>query len=70
VLSALEYASWIGCRTVALTGSDGGAVARSAELAIEVPTGHVGSVEEVHLMVCHMIGYYFVESEKTARKGA
>jgi len=69
VVNAIEYASWIGCRTIAITGNDGGDAARLAELAIETPVTHVGSVEDVHLIICHMIGYYFVDSEKAPDAG-
>ena len=70
IASAIEYASWIGCRTIVLVGNDGGEAVRLAELAIEIPAGRLGSVEDAHLMICHMIGYYFVESENASKKGA
>jgi len=69
VVNAIEYASWIGCRTIGITGSDGGGVARLAELAIQVPVSHAGSIEDVHMIICHMIGYYFVDFEKAGEKG-
>ncbi len=68
VVNAIEYASWIGCRTIGITGCDGGEVARLAELAIHIPISHVGCVEDVHMIICHMIGYYFVEFEKPAER--
>lgn len=64
VVNAIEYASWIGCRTIGITGCDGGEVARLAELTIQVPVSHQGSIEDVHMIICHMIGYYFVDFEK------
>ena len=64
VVNAIEYASWIGCHTIGVTGREGGGVARLAELAIQVPVSHLGSVEDVHMIICHMIGYYFVDYEK------
>jgi D-sedoheptulose 7-phosphate isomerase len=66
VANAMEYACWIGCRTIGITGYEGGEVARLAELVIRVPVSHPGSIEDVHMIVCHMIGYYFVEFEKAA----
>lgn len=69
VVNAIEYASWIGCRTIGITGSDGGKVASMAELAIQVPVDHVGSIEDVHMIICHMIGYYFVDHEKAIGQG-
>ena len=63
VVNALEYASWIGCRTIAVTGSDGGKLAEIAELNIQVPVTHQGSIEDAHVIICHMIGYYFVDAD-------
>jgi D-sedoheptulose 7-phosphate isomerase len=64
VVSAIEYASWIGCRTIALTGRDGGKLARMAELNIHVPVGELSSIGDAHVIICHIIGYYFVDFEK------
>ena len=56
VVNAIEYASWIGCRTIAVSGGDGGKVAEVAEVNIRVPVSHLGSIEDAHVMICHMIG--------------
>ena len=61
VLRAMEYATSIGCRTIALTGRDGGKLGPMAEVEIQVSTPHMGRIEDGHLIVCHMIGYYFME---------
>jgi D-sedoheptulose 7-phosphate isomerase len=64
VLRVLEYANSIGCRTIALTGRDGGKLGPLAELNIQVPVPHMGRIEDAHMIVCHMIGYYFMDAEK------
>lgn len=64
VVNAIEYASWIGCHTIGVTGHDGGKIAQLAELNIQVPVTHAGSIEDAHVIICHMIGYYFVDVEK------
>ena len=61
VLRAMEYASGIGCRTIALTGRDGGKLGPMADLQIQVTAPHMGRIEDGHLIVCHMICYYFME---------
>ena len=61
VLRAVEYANSIGCKTLALTGRDGGQLGPLAQLNIQVPVPHMGRIEDAHLVVCHMIGYYFME---------
>ena len=63
VLQAVAYATSIGCRTLALTGRDGGKLGAIAELSILVGEPHMGRIEDVHLMICHMISYYFMDSE-------
>jgi D-sedoheptulose 7-phosphate isomerase len=68
IINAIEYAAWIGCRTIGVTGFDGGTVARLAELNIQVPVTHLGSVEDTHVIICHMIGYYFAELEGSGVK--
>jgi len=62
VLRAVEYANSIGCRTVALTGRDGGKLAPLAHLNILVPEQHMGRIEDGHMIACHMIAYYFMEN--------
>ena len=62
VVRAIEYANSIGCRTIALTGRDGGRLGPLAQLNIQVPAPHMGRIEEAHMVICHMIAYRFMES--------
>ena len=62
VLRALEYANSIGCETIALTGRDGGKLGPLAKLQIHVGNPHMGRIEDSHLIVCHMLCYYFMEN--------
>ena len=64
VLRAVEYANSIGCRTIALSGRDGGKLGPLAQLNIQAANPHMGRIEDVHMMVMHMIAYYFMEAEK------
>jgi len=63
VIRALEYANSAGCRTIALTGRDGGKLGPLAKLNIQVAVPHMGRIEDAHMIVCHMIGYYFMDVE-------
>jgi D-sedoheptulose 7-phosphate isomerase len=63
VLLAIEYANSIGCKTIALTGRDGGKLGPLAQLNIQVPVPHMGRIEDAHMIVCHMIGYYFMDAD-------
>ena len=64
VIRAIEYANSIDCRTIALTGRDGGKLGPLAQLNIQVAAPHMGRIEDGHMIACHMIGYYFMDSEK------
>jgi D-sedoheptulose 7-phosphate isomerase len=61
VVRAMEYANSIGCRTLALTGRDGGKLGALAELNIHVPEPHMGRIEDAHHIICHMICYSFMD---------
>ena len=61
---ALECADRIGCKTVAFTGLDGNRLAAKANVAIHVGSTNVGTVEDTHLVICHMIGSYFLDFER------
>jgi D-sedoheptulose 7-phosphate isomerase len=63
VLRAVEYGNSIGCRTVALSGRDGGRLGPLAQLNIQVSNSHMGRIEDLHMVILHMIGYYFMEEE-------
>ncbi len=61
VLRAMEWASQTGLHTIALTGRDGGQLGKLARLNIHAEEPHMGRIEDAHLVVAHMIGYYFME---------
>ncbi len=62
VLRAVEYGNSTGCKTLALTGRDGGKLGSLAQLNIQVRAEHMGRIEDAHLIVCHMIAYHFMEN--------
>ncbi len=63
VLRAVEYANSIGMKTIALSGRDGGKLGPMAQLNIQAAVPHMGRIEDAHMIVCHMIGYYFMDTE-------
>jgi D-sedoheptulose 7-phosphate isomerase len=63
VLAATQYARETGIRAIALTGRDGGKLAPLADLNIGINHPHMGRIEDLHLIVCHMIGYSFMAME-------
>ena len=57
VLACVDAARELGLTTIAFTGFDGGRLAALVDLLVHVPTrmGAYGPVEDVHLVVNHMI---------------
>ena len=61
VLKAIEWANENGLKTIGLTGRDGGKLGTMSQLEIRVAEPHMGRIEDGHMIVLHMIGYYFME---------
>lgn len=64
VLRAVEFANAAGLKTIGLTGRDGGRLGPMSQLEINVADPHMGRIEDGHMIVCHMICYYFMDTEK------
>ncbi len=60
VWKAIEYANQAGCKTIALTGCSGGKLAGLGQLNIHIPSSHMGRIEDAHMVICHMMCYYFM----------
>ena len=59
VLNAMHYARSRSAEVVGLLGFDGGAAAELADIALIVPSDHYGVVEDVHLIINHILVDYF-----------
>ncbi|MFQ5466088.1 MAG: SIS domain-containing protein [Thermodesulfobacteriota bacterium] len=55
VVAAVEAAGDMGIRVIALTGGDGGRLAGMAEVALNVEARATARVQEVHILVCHIL---------------
>ena len=64
VLRAVEYANAAGLKTIGLTGRDGGQLGRLVQLEINVADAHMGRIEDGHMIIAHMLCYYFMDLEK------
>jgi D-sedoheptulose 7-phosphate isomerase len=64
LLSAVKQARSSGISIAAITGFDGGALKKIADVAIHVPTaiGDYGVAEDIHLMVGHMVKEALIEA--------
>jgi D-sedoheptulose 7-phosphate isomerase len=59
VLNAIRYAQRQSAEVVAILGFAGGQAAQLADLSIIVPSDHYGIVEDVHLIINHILVDYF-----------
>jgi D-sedoheptulose 7-phosphate isomerase len=59
VVNAVRYARKQCAEVVGILGFDGGQTALLADVAVVVPSDHYGIVEDVHLIINHIIVDYF-----------
>ncbi|MHB1415122.1 MAG: D-sedoheptulose-7-phosphate isomerase [Chloroflexota bacterium] len=55
VLNAVRLAGEVGATTIAFTGFQGGALVGMVDLCITVPCDCMEQIEDVHLLLCHLI---------------
>ena len=55
VVKAFEYANSLGASTIAFTGYSGGRLKKIAQHGIHVPVDNMQIVEDVHLLLNHMM---------------
>ena len=59
IVRACEYAKEMKSRIIVLAGFDGGKIKECAEAALVVPLKSYEQIEDIHLIICHIIVYYF-----------
>ena len=66
VVNALQYAKDNGAKTIGFVGFDGGKVKNTVDVCIhaKTPKGWYGPVEDIHLILNHVISGYFNERFK------
>lgn len=71
VIQGIEYAKKMNCKTVGLTGFDGGKLREIADHSIHVPSnkGEYGPVEDYHMIFDHIIGSYLMFHCRKTDKG-
>ncbi|MCI0398741.1 MAG: SIS domain-containing protein [Chloroflexi bacterium] len=55
VLRAIELANQVGAKTIGFTGFDGGRLGRIVALNVQVPNNCIEQIEDVHLILEHLI---------------
>ena len=64
VVKAVEWCAAKGVHTIALLGGARGKVAELADDVVVVDSRHYGRVEDVHMNICHILCYAFMEKLK------
>jgi D-sedoheptulose 7-phosphate isomerase len=62
ILKAIEYANQTGAKTIAFTGFDGGKIKNLAQLALIAPSNNMERIEDIHLILGHLLHLYFLNS--------
>jgi D-sedoheptulose 7-phosphate isomerase len=68
VLKAIEHANRVGAVTIGLTGFDGGALNKICKASYVVPNICMQQVEDVHLLIEHMISIILRDSPECTGK--
>jgi D-sedoheptulose 7-phosphate isomerase len=61
ILKAVEYAKHTGCKTIGLTTAQGGKLKDAVDLALTVPSTHMGRLEDCFFIMTHILCYAFIE---------
>lgn len=64
IVAAVEAAKQLGVQVIGLTGFGGGKLAKLADAAITVPSDGYGPVEDVHMILDHILTGYLYEKLK------
>ena len=67
VLEAVRYSKKVKSRTVAFTGFDGGKIKKMADICMIVPSNNMERVEDIHLVLEHLIKLYLWEEIREGR---
>lgn len=55
IVKAFEVAKEMGMKTIALTGNDGGSMAKVADFSLIVPSSSTPRIQEVHILIGHIL---------------
>ena len=63
IIKAIEYAKNVGSKIIGVTGFDGGKLKKLSDINfhVDAPAGEYGLVEDVHMILDHMIYSYYID---------
>jgi len=68
ILAACDVAKQLGLKIIGLTGFTGGKLAAVSDIALVVPSHDYGPVEDVHMILDHILTSYLYETLKTSHQ--
>lgn len=66
IIRAVNYAKEIGSQVIGITGFDGGVLREVSDINfhVDAPKGEYGLVEDIHMILDHMIYSYYIDKGK------
>jgi D-sedoheptulose 7-phosphate isomerase len=64
LIKAVEWANKNGLNTIAIVGGKKGKLYELAKQSVVIDSFHYGHVEDIHLFICHLIGYALMENQE------
>ncbi len=64
ILRAIEVARDLHMEVVSLTGFAGGQSGPSSDIHVNVPSRHMGRIEDVHMALCHIVAFSFIAPDE------
>lgn len=68
LVKAVEWANEHGLQSIALVGGNKGKLHELAKQSVVIDSLHYGHVEDIHMLICHIITYAFMENPEMVRK--
>lgn len=63
IIRVIEAAKELGVDVIALTGFSGGTSGPLADIHVNVPSDHMGRIEDAHMALCHAVAFSFIEND-------
>ena len=67
LVKAVEWANEHGLHTIALVGGKKGKLYEIAKQSVVIDSLHYGHVEDIHMLICHIITYAFMENPEIVK---
>ncbi len=64
IIRVIEAARELQLDVVSLTGFSGGESGPMSDIHVNVPSDHMGRIEDVHMALCHMVAFSFISPDQ------